>query len=224
MRKNRKAMTAMALAVGMAAAASVASYAAPSAEETSVKAEGTAVTEILGTIQATTLKVSVPLKAAFDIDPGAYEEATKMSQVTVAQSDNYAIKNDSTVPVWVYISSIDAGGLAGTSPTKTASLTTDPADLDTGLKVMLAIKSGLTDPAITVKDTAAFWIPPTLSGGKYYMDTAVDGTTSTNHGKIEAGTTMNLNVYALTKTGWSNADTFAFKPTFTVAVKDPTAP
>ena len=89
---------------------------------------------------------------------------------------------------------------------------------------MLAIKSGLTDPAITVKDTAAFWIPPTLSGGKYYMDTTIDGTTSTNHGKIEAGGTMNLNVYALTKTGWSNADTFAFKPTFTVAVKDPTAP
>lgn len=224
MRTNKKAMTAIALAMSMAAAASLTSYAAETASESSVKAEGTAETEILGTIKATTLKVSVPLKAAFDVDPGAYEEATKLSEVTVAQSSNYAIKNESTVPVWVYISSIAVGGLSGTSTSQTASLTTDPADLSTNFKVMLAIKSGLTDPAIAVKDTAAFWIPDTLSGGKYYMDTAINGTDSTNHGKIEAGSTMKLNVYALTQKGWSNADTFAFKPTFTVAVKDPTAP
>ena len=74
MKKNRKQMAAAALAIGLAVAGTTGAYGAPDAAVAEViteeKTGANAVeTTLNGRINATTLSVSIPLTAAFDIDP-----------------------------------------------------------------------------------------------------------------------------------------------------------
>ncbi|MFR2847824.1 MAG: hypothetical protein ACLTC4_12140 [Hungatella hathewayi] len=75
MRKNRKQITALALALGMTATGMTgfeALAAEGEAEVSTVDASGKGTMDmtIEGTIKATQISVTVPLKAAFDVDPG----------------------------------------------------------------------------------------------------------------------------------------------------------
>ena len=81
MRKNRKQITALVLAMGMTAAGCMTGYAALDVDPTDAANpstvtgdNGSAVSELIGQIDATTLSVTLPLKAGFNIDPTIYTE------------------------------------------------------------------------------------------------------------------------------------------------------
>ena len=226
-----KRIMAVALSVGMMTAGSMTGYGEtvnPSSSEVVVKKGSSTPTEIFGTIKVTQLNVTLPLRAAFDIDPGAYATATTLDDVMAGRSDNYKIVNNSAVPVWVYITGVEEGDKNGGN--KGAVITTAKSDLTKAKNVMVAIKkTPASAPVIGTQDTAVYWLSKdgaVVSASKpYYMDTDTTGL-SANHGKIEAasssaGTEMPLTIYALTKTGWTSGDTFAVSPTFTVSVTDP---
>lgn len=212
MKRSIKQLTALGLTLGLAAAGpSMACGAAiPPATERVVTAESAGVeTTLNGTIKATTLSVTIPLTAAFDIDPTKYSEADPNVQVGGNQSAGYRIVNNSAVPVYVYISGV-------TVPTSGVTLVDNVSGLDTGKSLMIAISEKTTAAASDVSD-AGFWLKTSMTGN-YYMDS-----TRSNKGKLAAsGGTMDLKIYGMTKTGWSNAETFAVKPSFTVTVTEPT--
>lgn len=245
MRKNGKQIAALALALGMTAG-SLGGFQAQAAEDTDAKVEsltdgkGTMSMTVEGTIKATQVKVTVPLKAAFDIDPGKCSAALKsadglVNAGVVTQASNYTITNGSVMPVWVYVTGIEAkaGG-----DLKDIDLVNTKADLEayttTGNnKVMIAIKDADRDAAIAAKkitevDGAQFWLSATKpTGDNYYLDADHTNTTTT-YGKLDedGGTkaSMTLNVYALTKGTWSDGMKFAVTPTFTVSATDPSVP
>ncbi|MBS5065783.1 MAG: hypothetical protein KHZ58_18685 [Hungatella hathewayi] len=250
MRKSRKRAAAMVLAMGMAATGSMTGYAAPEAAVGEVVESVNAgnnkadtKTELVGSIKATQLKVTLPLKAAFDIDPGKIGDVsaigTKAVNVAMGlQSANYKITNESAVPVWVYISGISAGssitGGLGASA-KTPGLINDTGALesaDRNLMIAIKDKAKFTDASkvpttSTVNTKDGFWLTTaSVTGKNYYLDD--DGTGSTaKKGKLDAaGTTggtssIDLEVFALTKKGWTAEDKFAITPTFTVSVVEP---
>ncbi len=213
MKKNIKQLTALALILGMTGAGTTMAYGSatiPAVTTRVVTGEDSGVeTTLNGTIKATTLSVTIPLTAAFDIDPTKYSATDPNIQVGGNQSSGYKIVNNSAVPVYVYISGVSV-------PTSGVTLVDTVAGLDTNKALMLAISEKPTAAASDISNTG-FWLKTSMTG-KYYMDT-----TQANKGKLDAnGGTMNLKIYGMTQKGWSNADTFAVKPSFTVTVTEPT--
>ncbi len=215
MKKNRKQMAAAALAIGLAVAGTTGAYGAPDAAVAEViteeKTGANAVeTTLNGRINATTLSVSIPLTAAFDIDPTKFDGTSPNANVQVGdnQSSGYKVVNNSAVPVYVYVSGV-------TVPTSGVSLVDNVGALDSNKALMLAISEKESAASSDITDTS-FWLKTTMSGN-YYMDK-----NRANKGKLDAnGGTMNLKIYGMTKQGWSVADTFSIKPSFTVAVTAP---
>ena len=228
-----KRTAALAVALGMAAAGSAASYADVTPTDVtdveaveSVDASGLAgtKTELVGTIDVTSLSVTLPLKAGFNIDPGKYDAGSFTAQIGTNQSANYKITNNSAVPVWVYISSVSTGAYLDDTTTGLQTdmkLTDATTNLTADRSVMLAIKDAdLTLPATPDTETA-FWMKTDANpgtDGKYFLNTT--------KGKLEpktgdTGTVMNLKVYGLTKNGWKQGDKFAVTPTFMVSTTEP---
>ncbi|MBS5065059.1 MAG: hypothetical protein KHZ58_14920 [Hungatella hathewayi] len=243
MRKNRKQITALAMALGMAVTgmAGFESLAAEGNTEVSTVNEsgkGTMSMTVEGTIKATQLSVTVPLKAAFDVDPGksgtAAEDASnsKVDAGIVTDASNYKITNNSATPVWVYISgmAVKTGSEVGAAGKDIALVSTVEALKNTtdGNNVMIAIKKDdqFTEPPMLNAVEGAgknFWL--TAGTDKtYYMDGDAANATTT-YGKLEskgkAGNDMSLKVYALTMGDWQDGNKFAVTPTFTVSTKDP---
>ena len=218
MRKSRKQVMAIILAAGMAVTGNAAAYASSAGTVTGVTtgaagALGSATeTTIKGTINVTTVKVKVPLNAAFDIDPNVYD-GNVGTQITV-QSEDYKIVNESSSPVWVYVSAV--------TPTN-VTLVNKTADLSGPKTMMLAVKKTGTATTSAVS-TPAFWLMSDVDdSSKRYV---LDPDSATDKGKIAAmsgstGTEMKLNLYALTQNGWTHADEFSVKPSFMIAVADP---
>ncbi len=215
--RKRKQLTALALALGLAAGGSMASYAAagdPSVESESVMAAaGSKETELLGRINATTLSVTLPITVAFDVDPSKYD-VTQTDFLTrqISAPSNYNIVNNSATPVYVHISGVTQGAVSG-RVTSTSTLTDDKADVANTSKnkqVLLAIKASTeTVPANESALSAGFGL--TTATSSYSLE-------STSKGKIDAGATMNLKIYGLTNKGWSQNDIFSVKPSFTVGL------
>lgn len=223
MKKNRKRAAMLALVIGMSVVGSMAGYAAD-ADAGMVNAAGTAKSELVGTITVTQLNVTLPLKAAFDIDPTTY---TGTASQVGTQSTNYTITNNSAVPVWVYMSDVSNGLKDGTS--NNAVLTNKTGDLDTDKNLMIAIKEdGSTLPA-NLATASDFWLvngsnPNSAANKVYYMDKAGTGKLGAQGNTSSEATSLKLQVFALTKKGWKASDTFAITPTFTVAVEPYAAP
>lgn len=247
MRKNRKQTAALAIALGLAVTGMTgieAQAAAGDAEVTSVdeSGKGTMDMTIEGTIKATQISVTVPLKAAFDVDPGKSQTAAEAPTTSdvhagiVGDVSNYTITNNSATPVWVYISKIEAK----TGSTVDAALGKDITLVDTATalkntaasnNVMIAIKKdgqfASSLPKLNAVEGAGknFWLTDSLSGN-YYMY-ADETNASAGKGKLEAkgtaGNSMTLKVYALTMGTWQDGNKFAVTPTFTVSTTAPTA-
>lgn len=215
MRKRRKKMAAVILAAGMAVTGNGAAYGAAAGNVESVvpgaaAALGSATTTtISGKINVTTVSVTVPLTAAFDIDPNTYDGAVG-TQIT-GQSADYKITNNSAAPVWVYISKVEETDV--TLVNNTAALSGDKT-------MMLAIKKNGTATTSAVT-TPGFWMTPATvndNTGKYVLDPD----SAADKGKIASGASMSLELYGLTQKGWAHDDGFTIKPSFMITVSDPT--
>ena len=211
MKKRMKQTAALALSLGLALSGTTGAYGAalPSVSTGNVTAETDGVeTTLNGTIKATTLSVTIPLTTAFDIDPTKYSATDPNVQIGGNQSSGYKIVNNSAVPVYVYVSGV-------TVPTSGVTLVDNVSGLSTNKSLMLAVSEKTTVAASDISDPT-FWLKAG-TGLKYYMDS-----TRTNKGKLDAnGGTMELKLYGMTEKGWSNAETFAVKPSFTVTVTEP---
>lgn len=217
MRKRRKQIAAIILAAGMTVGGNAVSYGAGAGNVTDITGGAAeslgspTKTTIKGTINITTVSVTVPLTAAFDIDPEAYDGAVG-TQIT-GQSDSYAITNNSSSPVWVYISAV--------AQDSNVTLVDNTAALSGAKTMMLAIKKAgtATDSAVA---TQGFWLTPTGvddNTKKYVLDP--DTTEAKDRGKIAAGGTMKLNLYGLTQKGWTHNDKFQIQPSFMITVTNP---
>lgn len=226
MRKRTKQTAALALALGLALAGNLAAYAAASVEgETKIEApDGTAVTELVGTINITKLSVTMPLKVAFDVDPSAYTKtgATALS-TQITNPTNYEIVNNSAVPVKVYIDGLSKGaeGVGADGFT----LETDKEKGTKNKTILLAIKE--TGVLPTYDDvTTDYWLSEADSGLNYYMDADKKGELAAAS-VADGSNKMTLKVYGQTQNGWSQNDKFSIKPIFkveTVAATTPSTP
>lgn len=253
MRKNGKQVMALVLALGLSAAGSMTGYASGPLDglttgNGSISAGGPTDTELLGVINVTQLNVTLPLKAAFDVDPGKIVDTKDADgNVTAAyttlpvsagmgsQSADYKIVNNSQSPVWVYITGVQVlttSQVSGGSVEK-AVLTRVADDLTKSKNVMLAIK----DKTVYSKDGGTSTLPKISEAGgdgrfllgtdisssqPYYLRDIKDATVDSKlKGELGVNETMNLEVFAVTKTGWKSGDKFAIQPTFTVSVSEP---
>ena len=209
MKKRMKQTAALALSLGMALAGTTGAYGLASVTTGNVTAETSGVeTTLNGTIKATTLSVTIPLTTAFDIDPTKYSATDPNIQIGGNQSSGYKIVNNSAVPVYVYVSGVSV-------PTSGVTLVDNVSALSADKSLMLAVSQKTTAAASDISDPT-FWMKAGTDL-KYYMDS-----TRSNKGKLDAnGGTMELKIYGMTEKGWSNAETFAVKPSFTVTVTEP---
>ena len=235
MRKNRKQITALVLAMGMTAAGCMTGYAALDVDPTEAAANpstvtgdnGSAVSELIGQIDATTLSVTLPLKAGFNIDPTIYTEDNVTTQIGGKQSAQYKIINNSAVPVYVYISQVgtnkDKDGAAYAGAVTDMKLVTTKEGLSASHSVMLAVKDATVDVSAIKPGTGdtGFWLEEKGAGDTYkYMLNGDKGKIAAKTGSTP--TELNLKVYGLTKTGWNHQDKFAVTPTFMVTTTEPT--
>lgn len=216
MNKRLKKVTAVVMAMGMAATGSMASYAAaPSAgttEESEMNISGTAGTqtsELTGYIAITNIKVKVPVKAGFDINPnGTVAVAADKFGLIETQASTYQIENLSTTELTVKISNV---AVSGGVNLVTSEPTDAPADAK---KLMFAIKKAGVVPALA---TAGDWM--TAGANDYYLDASGAPLALKAKGDADGGDKVNMKLYGITKSGWTNGATFSVTPTFTIAVK-----
>lgn len=215
MRKSKKQITALVLAMGLVVTGNMVSYAATSVNgETKMeKPDATASMELIGTINITKLSVTLPLTVAFDVDPSAYKTTgADALSVQMDSPDAYQITNNSAVPVKVYISALNKGDLSGNN--NSFNLVTDKAKGTDNKTVLLAIKKA--EDTLPTYDTvgADYWLSESANMA-YYMDEAGTGVLAASN-VADGSNVMKLKVYGQTKNGWSQNDKFAIKPTFKV--------
>lgn len=215
-----KKAAAIALAIATATAICVPSAAFAADEPTATipgsanvtAPDGSADSTLTGTIKATTLSVSVPTAATFNVDPGKAVAAGADGQFT--SPSNYTITNASVVPVYAYVSKVTATGVALTDDKAQVSKASTAGGDDA--KIQFAVK----DAAPADFDTAADWL--TTSTAKYYAFNAA------TKGKLEAGSdtpqTATMAFYGQAPSeNWTNGQTFTVTPTFTVTTSEPAA-
>lgn len=224
MKKSKLGACALALATAAAICVPATAFAAdaPSATDPAnvTASGGTQSSELTGTINATTLSVSVPTKATFNVDPtataaaGSYDGSThKHGQFE--SPTNYAITNNSKVPVYAYISGV---ATPTTGTVTDLSLTKKTAEV-TSHAIQFAV-AGTGGPTLAL-DAEAGWLDTATA--KYFAFNA------TGHGKIAAGDTGNsagmdfFGAVSDTAGAWAQGDTFVVQPTFTVTATDPGA-
>ena len=211
-----KKRAALALAIGMAMAGNMVSYAAVAgdadtdAASSAISISGASGTQnsvLKGTIKVTNIRVQVPTAAGFEINPNATTTATAVSQIEL-QSTNYKIKNLSTVDLDVSITDVALAATSGTAPT----LVNTVAGLSGDRKVMFAIRdTAEASGAAPVEADTAKWIMSPTTSAPYYVNGSAASTLAPN-GELE------MKLYGATTTGWANNDTFTVTPTFTIAV------
>lgn len=177
-------------------------------------ADGTAQSTLTGAIKATTLSVSVPTAATFNVDPGKAAAATDAGQF--ASPTNYAITNKSVVPVYAYVSGVSASGVELTDASNDVKAATTAGGANA--KIQFAVK----DAAPGAFTTAADWL--TTSTTKYYAFNAA------NMGKLEAGSatpapasaSATMKFYGqVPAENWTHGQSFTITPTFTISVTKP---
>ena len=175
---------------------------------------GTSDSVLTGKIKVTTLSVSVPTAATFNVDPSiaATDAGTQFTSPT-----NYKIVNNSVVPVWAQITNV---AVTGTSTGGDTVALTD-TDANVADATMLFAVSDSDDPATDlVFGTTGNWL---TSGA---LGTAYSAFNKTGDGKLTAtdgadGGTDEATMYFYGKmdntyTGWADGDSFTITPTFTI--------
>lgn len=216
-----KKAAAIALAFATTAALCVPATALAAASDTATFEDGTIESStantkdsvITGTITATKLSVSVPTKAAFTIDPTITATAVDTQLTNVPT--NYAVTNNSAVPVYAYISKCAIA--KGADMTGTPTLVTAASGLDTANAVMFAVKDADSKPVdfATVTD----WL--TAGDSLKYYPIKDSGKLAAKGPSDATGDAATMSFYGQTTTGWADGDSFTVTPTFTVATKDP---
>jgi len=239
--KMTKKMTALMLAMSMAAASTTAAYGDPGVSATDeVKAAGGSTNMTLtGNIQVTTLSVTIPTTVAFDVDmtqipvKSATDKAGVNVQVTGPTETDYKIVNKSASTVWVYVSAVTP---SATSTGKTPALVSKYSDLKAAdYNLLFAIKdTKVAPPAVNAYtnetdltlggDSPDFWMKSGMaSGDKYYLNSDNGKLLAQDQATAAKENEMPLTIYAFTRKGWVAGDSFTVQPTFTVSVTDPTA-
>lgn len=206
------------MAAGMAVTGNFAAYAsAPPAAGATVQdtvavdaATGSdAPSELTGHIDISSIKVVVPVKAGFDIDPNTSTEftASKKGRIT-NQASNYTITNNSHLKLKVKISSV-----ASTVVTLTQ---TENEALNSSKNLMLSVrKKGVTAPSVTA--SADWLLQSDISNYK------LDGTSSEcilePTGAAGDADKLDMELFGITGAGWSQSGTtFTVTPTFTISL------
>lgn len=253
MKKHMKAgrcVGTVALSLTLALAAPVAAFGADdptTSTEGKMESPGATTThEIKGTVKATTLKVTVPTKVAFYIDPGATQGTTgssnKYGQFT--NPTNYTITNRSAVDIYGYVSGVTAEGVTLTKKKTELSKPGGkaPGAANAGdIKVMMGLIGD--DDATTLNLDAenggytavnAGWLTAAIGDA---ANTRYFAFNKANHGKLAAGsngaedTTVRTDCkghYTMTvrgavhNGGWAQDESFTVKPVFKVTTTDPT--
>ena len=175
---------------------------------------------ITGSVKVSNLNVTVPITAAFDIDP--MQEITDGTSQISGQSTNYKITNNSTLPIYVSVSGVTIEKVSVADSTTTPALVNKKDDLNAKGAVMFAVKD--KEAAAPALATAGDWMMGTIS-------TASKFALNTSNGKLEqkplsgtddATNTMTMKVYCATKNGWGSGDSFAVKPQFYITATAPT--
>ena len=212
MNQKWKKVSAVVMAMGMAGSA--VSYAsAPSAPAAGTVETGTleidatsgsdTTSELTGYIAISSIKVVVPVKAGFDIDPNASTNLETGHGRIQTQASNYTITNNSELNVAVKISSVTANGVTLTR--------TENDALDKSQHLMLAVrKKGVaTKPSVS---TANDWM---LTGANAMDSYNLDANAS--ECTVAGGGSLEMELFGITKTGWTgNDEKFTVTPTFTI--------
>lgn len=206
----------------------------------------------IGVIQPTQIKATIPTQVVFDLDPtidvaNLDPETNSQWYAQVTNPSNLKVANNSTVPMYVYVSNVTASVTEGTAIT----LTNDPADLTTARAVMFGLTS--TAEAVGAAQTLGadpnHWMVPkdgatdtTVKITQNY-DKDGDGTATDNemsyvlnpakasftgnpskvsqYDAVAAGADLRLWVNCASVTGWTSDDVFTVMPTIIVSAKDP---
>lgn len=203
----------------------------------------------IGVIKPTQIKATIPTQVVFDLDPtlnvvSDWTEIksggkTDINYAQVTNPTNLKILNNSTVPMYVYVSDVKVSGDGFTAAnlvnTNTAS------ELNTPKNILFGITS---TPAGAVDSIAAadHWIVPksatdstvVIDTDKHYVLNPLKGVAPADPTKVSKyqgvapvsadGTTpgeLPLWVNAISITGWNSDDVFTVMPTIIVAAKDP---
>ena len=219
MKKNKIGACALALATAAAICVPGMAFAADGDPTATVPADPNVVapttdtptkSELTGTIKATTLSVTVPTAATFNVDPtvNATDPSTQIQSPT-----NYTITNSSVVPVYAYVSKVEKTDVLLTDSTAGVKAGTTGKDN--------TIMFGVKDVAPANFAAQGDWF--TDSTSKYYAFN------SATHGKL-AGKTADTTDSATMKfygqvsnEGWVDGQTFTITPSFTIATTDPDA-
>lgn len=169
-----------------------------------VSSGSTATTNLVGKIVATQLKVTVPTKITFDIDPTIEVKGTiDVTRQLTNKPSNIEIVNESLVPVYVKINNISVTG--------GANLVNKEADLSGNKTVMFAYKKTGT---VSDFNTEADWLMLDISSSNIYA-------LSNDGGKIDVPSSSNnkltMEMYAQTINGWAAGDSFTITPTIVVS-------
>ena len=237
MRTGKKA-AAVAAAMAMAVTMSAASFAAEdpkynnavsgALKETVVSDNEGTPSELTGTISITDIKVKVPVKAIFDIDPNKALTTGAASPQITGQATNYTITNLSSVPLNISVTKVKAAKGTGTDGADPTFVTTLNALESTEHGIMFSIRPSDTTAApapIMPADKATVlsddWLKPGADG--VIGDTYKFQTSGATYKLEETGTaggkdTLTMTLYGATKKGWTSGDTFTVTPTFTVSL------
>ncbi|MFR2846100.1 MAG: hypothetical protein ACLTC4_02700, partial [Hungatella hathewayi] len=218
--KMTKKMTALMLAMSMAAAGTTAAYGDPgvSATDEVKSAGGSTNMTLTGNIQVTTLSVTIPTTVAFDVDmtkipvKSATDKAGVNVQVTGPTETDYKIVNKSASTVWVYVTAVTP---SATSTGKTPALVSKYSDLKVAdYNLLFAIKdTKVAPPAVNAYtdetdltldgDSADFWMKSGMaSGDKYYLNSDYGKLLAQDQATGEKENEMPLTIYAFTRKGW----------------------
>lgn len=239
MRTGKKAV-AVAAAMAMAVTVSAASFAAEAPKynnavsgalkETVVSDNEGTPSELTGTISITDIKVKVPVKAIFDIDPNKTLTTGTASPQITGQATNYTITNLSSVPLNISITNVATAKGSKTTGADPEFVTTinDLESKEHG--IMFSIRPSDTTvasvPVLPADKTTALadnWLKPSAAKGGTIGNTYKFQDSGATY-KLEATGTaggkdaLTMTLYGATKTGWTSGDTFTVTPTFTVSL------
>jgi len=240
MRTGKKAV-AVAAAMVMAVTVSAASFAAEedpkynnavsdALTDKVVSDNGGVPSELTGTISITDIKVKVPVKAIFDIDPNKTLTIGQASPQITGQAKNYTITNLSSVPLNISITNVATAKGSKTTGADPEFVTTinDLESKEHG--IMFSIRPSDTTvasvPVLPADKTTALadnWLKPSAAKGGTIGNTYKFQDSGATY-KLEATGTaggkdaLTMTLYGATKTGWTSGDTFTVTPTFTVSL------
>lgn len=228
MKKQKLGALALSIVVASALCVPAMAIAAPVTDATldasttngAVTAAGDSQSILTGKIKVTTLSVSVPTAATFNIDPSiaATDAGTQFTSPT-----NYKITNSSVVPVWAQITNVAVAG--SSTGSGVVALTATEASVS-GTTMMFAVSDSI-DPAtdLAFNEVSNWLTAGDLSSAPYSaFNKAGGGKLAANDGALNGDDEATMYFYGKmdnTYSGWADGDSFTITPTFTIATTAP---